>query len=236
MDLVWERQPINSTALSKLCQERLGWKKSTTFNLIRKLGERGVLKNENATVTALVGAGGGAAPRERGGGGEVLRRLPARLRGRLPERQDPLPPGGGGAAPPHRRKRGPPWRELLMTVGRMSITAALTVLAVLALRWALLRLKAPAFVRLLLWAVVLFRMVCPVSFASPWGGGGPAGAGRARPSDPGGGARPGGDSGPARRHGRRARRLPGGARAGGCDGERHAPWSPSPSRRPPSRP
>ena len=59
--------------------------------------------------------------------------------------------------------------ELLMTVGRMSITASLTALAVLALRWALLRLKAPAFVRLLLWAVVLFRMVCPVSFASPWG-------------------------------------------------------------------
>ena len=59
--------------------------------------------------------------------------------------------------------------EILLTVGRMSITAALTVLAVLVLRWALIRLKAPAFVRLLLWAVVLFRMVCPVSFASPWG-------------------------------------------------------------------
>ena len=54
MDLVWEYQPINSTALSKLCQEKLGWKKSTTFNLVRKLGERGILKNENATVTALV--------------------------------------------------------------------------------------------------------------------------------------------------------------------------------------
>ena len=59
--------------------------------------------------------------------------------------------------------------EILLTVGRMSITAALTALAVLALRWALVRLKAPAFVRLLLWAVVIFRMVCPVSFASPWG-------------------------------------------------------------------
>ena len=59
--------------------------------------------------------------------------------------------------------------EILLTVGRMSITAALTALAVLALRWALIRLKAPAFVRLLLWAVVLFRMVCPVSFTSPWG-------------------------------------------------------------------
>ena len=55
MDLVWERQPINSTALSKLCLEKLGWKKSTVFNLIRKLGERGILRNENATVTALVG-------------------------------------------------------------------------------------------------------------------------------------------------------------------------------------
>ena len=54
MDLVWEYQPINSTALSRLCQEKLGWKKSTTFNLVRKLGERCILKNENATVTALV--------------------------------------------------------------------------------------------------------------------------------------------------------------------------------------
>ena len=55
MDLVWEHQPINSTVLSKLCLEKLGWKKSTVFNLIRKLGERGILRNENATVTALVG-------------------------------------------------------------------------------------------------------------------------------------------------------------------------------------
>ena len=54
MELLWERQPINSTALSRLCQEKLGWKKSTTFNLVRKLGERGILKNENGTVTALI--------------------------------------------------------------------------------------------------------------------------------------------------------------------------------------
>ena len=54
MDVVWEHQPINSTALSRLCLEKLGWKKSTTFNLIRKLGERGILRNEHATVTALV--------------------------------------------------------------------------------------------------------------------------------------------------------------------------------------
>lgn len=58
--------------------------------------------------------------------------------------------------------------ELLMKVGDMSLTAALTALAVIALRWVLVRLKAPAFVCLLLWAVVLFRMVCPISFTSPW--------------------------------------------------------------------
>ena len=55
MDLVWSLEPVNSTALARRCEEAFGWKKSTAFNLIRKLGERGVLKNENATVTALVG-------------------------------------------------------------------------------------------------------------------------------------------------------------------------------------
>ena len=54
MDLIWSLEPVNSTALSKLCLERFGWKKPTTYNLLRKLGERGFLRNEAATVTALV--------------------------------------------------------------------------------------------------------------------------------------------------------------------------------------
>ena len=54
MDLVWSLEPVNSTQLSRLCQERFGWKKPTAFNLIRKLSERGFLRNEQATVTALV--------------------------------------------------------------------------------------------------------------------------------------------------------------------------------------
>lgn len=55
MDLIWATEPVNSTALSRLCLEKFGWKKSTVFNLIRKLTERGFLQNENATVTTLVG-------------------------------------------------------------------------------------------------------------------------------------------------------------------------------------
>lgn len=55
MNLVWEHEPVNSTKLTGICAEQLGWKKPTTYTVIRKLAERGVLKNENATVIALVG-------------------------------------------------------------------------------------------------------------------------------------------------------------------------------------
>ena len=54
MELVWQLEPVNSTQLTRLCLEEYGWKKPTTFNLIRKLAGRGFLRNENATVTALV--------------------------------------------------------------------------------------------------------------------------------------------------------------------------------------
>lgn len=54
MDIVWDREPLNSTELSRICLERLGWKKSTTYNMIRKLSERGFVRNENATVSAVL--------------------------------------------------------------------------------------------------------------------------------------------------------------------------------------
>ena len=52
--ILWENEPINSTRLVQLCRERLGWTKATTYTVIRRLAERGVVKNENATVTSLV--------------------------------------------------------------------------------------------------------------------------------------------------------------------------------------
>lgn len=54
LSLVWNYEPVRSMELSKLCSESLGWKKSTTFNMIRKLCDRQILKNENAVVTSLV--------------------------------------------------------------------------------------------------------------------------------------------------------------------------------------
>lgn len=52
--ILWEHEPINSTKLAALCKEQLGWSKATTYTVIRRLSERGVLKNENTVVTSLV--------------------------------------------------------------------------------------------------------------------------------------------------------------------------------------
>ncbi len=54
LDLIWENEPVNSTDLSKLCLQHLGWKKPTTYNMIRKLCERDILRNESAIVSAIV--------------------------------------------------------------------------------------------------------------------------------------------------------------------------------------
>ena len=52
--ILWEQEPIRSKELVRLCQERLGWKPTTTYTVIKRLSERGVLKNENTVVTSLV--------------------------------------------------------------------------------------------------------------------------------------------------------------------------------------
>ena len=52
--ILWETEPIPSRELSELCKERLGWSKTTTYTVIKRLSDRGVVKNENAVVTSLV--------------------------------------------------------------------------------------------------------------------------------------------------------------------------------------
>ena len=52
--ILWENEPIRSTELAKLCKERLGWSKTTTYTVIKRLSERGVLKNEDTIVSALI--------------------------------------------------------------------------------------------------------------------------------------------------------------------------------------
>ncbi len=52
--IMWEHEPITTVELVKLCRDQLGWKRTTTYTVIKRLAERGVLKNDNSTITSLV--------------------------------------------------------------------------------------------------------------------------------------------------------------------------------------
>ena len=53
-ELVWEHAPISSTELVRLCAKELGWKKSTTYTVLKKLCDRGLFVNDHGTVRVLV--------------------------------------------------------------------------------------------------------------------------------------------------------------------------------------
>lgn len=75
--LLWENEPIRSGALATLCREKLNWKPTTTYTVIRRLSERGVVKNENCVVTSLVS-------RAEAESAEVGELLETRFQGSLP--------------------------------------------------------------------------------------------------------------------------------------------------------
>ncbi len=53
-DIIWQNEPLTSTELVKICLEKLEWKKSTTYTVLRKLCERGIFRNENGTVSSVI--------------------------------------------------------------------------------------------------------------------------------------------------------------------------------------
>ena len=53
-DIVWDNEPVGSGELVKICADKLGWKKPTTYTVLRKLCEKGLFKNENGVVTSVI--------------------------------------------------------------------------------------------------------------------------------------------------------------------------------------
>lgn len=53
MELIWENEPMKSGALVILAAEKLGWKKSTVYTVVKKLSVKGIIKNENAVISSL---------------------------------------------------------------------------------------------------------------------------------------------------------------------------------------
>lgn len=49
-DIVWEHAPISTGELTKLCEQELGWKRTTTYTVLKKLSDRGLFENQNGTV------------------------------------------------------------------------------------------------------------------------------------------------------------------------------------------
>jgi predicted transcriptional regulator len=54
MNVIWDCEPIGSTELVRICEERIGWKKSTTYTMLRKLAKRGLLENKDTVVHTLI--------------------------------------------------------------------------------------------------------------------------------------------------------------------------------------
>lgn len=53
-NIIWERAPLSTAELIKLCEAEFKWKRTTTYTVLKRLSERGIFKNENGTVTALI--------------------------------------------------------------------------------------------------------------------------------------------------------------------------------------
>lgn len=53
-ELIWENEPLPSNRLAKLAEQELGWKKSTTYTILKRLCERGFFQNEGGQVSSLV--------------------------------------------------------------------------------------------------------------------------------------------------------------------------------------
>ncbi len=53
-EIIWNNEPLSSGKLVEICKEKLNWKKSTTYTVLKRLCERGIFKNENGVVCSIV--------------------------------------------------------------------------------------------------------------------------------------------------------------------------------------
>ena len=52
--IIWEKQPVSSGELVKICEKEFGWKKSTTYTMLKRLCQRGIFENQQGTVIAIL--------------------------------------------------------------------------------------------------------------------------------------------------------------------------------------
>lgn len=52
--IIWEKEPVLSGELVKLCEKEFSWKKSTTYTVLKKLCEKNIFQNKDAVVTSRI--------------------------------------------------------------------------------------------------------------------------------------------------------------------------------------
>ena len=75
--ILWDHEPVSAAELARLCRAELGWQRTTTYTVIKRLGERDVLRNDGGTVTSLVS-------KEEVQAGEIDALVESRFEGSLP--------------------------------------------------------------------------------------------------------------------------------------------------------
>lgn len=53
-DIIWKNAPLSTAELVKLCERELGWKRTTTYTVLKKLSERGIFENREGTVIVKI--------------------------------------------------------------------------------------------------------------------------------------------------------------------------------------
>lgn len=53
-DMIWENEPVSSAQMVRLAEEKLQWKKSTTYTVLKRLCDKGIFQNNGGTVTSLI--------------------------------------------------------------------------------------------------------------------------------------------------------------------------------------
>ena len=53
-DIIWENEPLFSSEIVKMAEKEPGWKKSTTYTVLKRLCEKGIFKNESGKVSSLI--------------------------------------------------------------------------------------------------------------------------------------------------------------------------------------
>ena len=53
-DIIWEKEPIATNELIKICEQEFGWKRTTTYTVLKRLSQKGIFQNEGGTVISLI--------------------------------------------------------------------------------------------------------------------------------------------------------------------------------------